>query len=105
MTKCLLSPHTLIRYDHSGYRKEEEHEKYQTLDKRYSLHRQLREPIQEGPNTPNAFDTRLISKLISQSPSTISFLSIQTPGMASIVSFPAVHHRLFQERFAMVTYS
>ena len=64
----MFSPHTLIRHEHSGYRKEEKLEKYQTLDKRYSVHRQLREPIQEGPNAPNQFDTRHISKLISQSP-------------------------------------
>lgn len=32
------------------------------------MHRQLREPIQEGPNAPNEFDARHISKLISQSP-------------------------------------
>ncbi|MFZ1747352.1 MAG: hypothetical protein WBO24_05260 [Nitrospirales bacterium] len=68
MTNCLLSPHTLIRLEHSRYRKEEEHEEYQTLDKRYSLHRQLGEPIQKGPNAPNEFDARHISKLISQSP-------------------------------------
>ncbi len=102
MTQCLLSPHTLIRYELSGYRKEEEQEKYQT---RYSLHRQLREPIQEGPNSPNEFDTCHISIWISQAPSTISYLNTQTPGMAAIVSFPAVQHRLFQERFAMVTHS
>ena len=51
---------------------EEGHEKYQTLDKGHSLHRHLREPIQEGPNAPNEFDPRHMTIGISQPPQLFS---------------------------------
>ena len=66
------------------------------------MHRQFKEPIQDGSNAPNEFDARHISKLISQSPLNNFYSEQPNFWLAAIISFPGVQDRLFQERFAMV---